>query len=107
MKIKDLKSECNGFAKVITLENGEDIVIFPGSKNRYWTDPETVSKYFSSVVPGTFRKYQEKEDHTYAFILFRKSSNVYKITISDFQQLLNDKFESEEDLVERLMVARI
>jgi len=75
------------------LNNEEVIVIYPGNSGVTW---------FQST-----QGIKPEEKETYLYILFRNSKNVYKITNGDFEQLKEEEFESEQDLVDKLLVAKI
>ena len=60
-----------------------------------------------SIFPGVYQGEEPEEEQTYLYILFRKSLNSYRITNGDFQQLKEEEFESEQDLVDKLLVAKI
>jgi len=82
----------DGFLYEATLQDGEEIVVFPGA---------TIPSWYQS------NDSKKEEQRTYAYLLFRNSKNVYKITNEDFEQLKDDEFESEQDLVDKLLVAKI
>jgi hypothetical protein len=73
------------------LKSGEWVRVFPGIKE------ET----------PVFTNGRISSNRIYYYILFKKSGNIYKIYQEEYTQLKEDKFESEEEFIEKLMVAKL